>query len=249
MPASLPILMFHTIDDERSVISFPPSVFRRAIARLHNCGYRTLNLLEVDEYLRRKLEFPSHTLVVTFDDGYETVYQEAFPVLQHYGMSATVFLTVGNHRRHNGRLVPLAGRSMLSWSEVREMWREGIRFGAHTLTHPDLTQLPLERAELEICESKKSIQDALSAPVETFAYPFGRYDERCRDIVSQHFLLGCSDELSMITAESDRFALERVDASYFRRDRLFDIILTPLFPWYVRVRGIPRRLRADVPSS
>jgi hypothetical protein len=41
--------------------------------------------------------------------------------------------------------------------------------------------------------------------------------------------------------------LERVDASYFRRDRLFDIILTPLFPWYVSVRGIPRRIRPDVP--
>ena len=136
---------------------------------------------------------------------------------------------------------------MLSWSQVREMRREGIHFGAHTLTHPDLTRLPLERAESEICESKIIIEDALGEPVETFAYPFGRYDGRCRKIVSQNFTVGCSDELAMITARSDRFALERVDASYFRRDRLFDIILTPLFPWYVSVRGIPRRIRPDVP--
>ena len=248
MPVFLPVLMFHTIDDRRSVISFPPRVFRRAMGRLHDFGYRTLSLLEAWEHLRQGAKFPNRALVITFDDGYETVYKEAFPVLQYYGMSATVFLSVGNRKTNGGRLPSLEGRSMMSWSEIREMRQEKIDFGAHTLTHPDLTQLPTEQAESEICESKKIIEDALSAPVATFAYPFGRYDERCREIVRQNFTLGCSDELGVIRRGSDRYALERVDASYLRRDRLFDVILTPVFPWYIWARGIPRRIRPDVPA-
>ena len=248
MPAYLPILTFHTIDERHSVISFPPRVFRRAMARLHDSGYRTLNLLEAWEHLRQGAGFPSRALVITFDDGYETVYKEAFPVLQRYGMSATVFLTVGDRKTGNGRLPSLEGRSMLSWSDIREMQRGRIDFGAHTLTHPDLTRLPLEQVQSEIFESKTVIENALSAPVDTFAYPFGRYDERCREIVRQNFSLACSDELGVIKASSDRYALERVDASYLRRDRLFDILLTRMFPWYIWARGIPRRIRPDVPS-
>jgi len=215
--------------------------------RLHDSGYRTLNLSEVWEHLRQGAEFPSRAVVITFDDGYETVYKEAFPVFQRYGMSATVFLTVGDRKTTNGRLPSLEGRSMLSWSEIREMQRGGVDFGAHTLTHPDLTRLPFERVQTEICDSKAVIENALSIPVDTFAYPFGRYDERCREVVRENFTLGCSDELGVIRAGSDPYALERVDASYLRKDQLFGLLLTHMFPWYIWARGIPRRIRPDVP--
>lgn len=248
MPAFLPILMFHTIDDGYSAISFAPKVFCSALGKLHDHGYRTLTLMEASEHLLHGIGFPSKALVLTFDDGYETVYKEAFPVLRHYGMTATVFLTVGNRKTDAGRLPSLEGRSMMSWSEIRQMQQERIDFGAHTLTHPDLTQLSTKQAESEICESKMIIEDALSVPVNTFAYPFGRYNERCREIVRQNFTLGCSDELGVMRSQSDRYALERVDASYFRRERLFDVILSPLFPWYIWARGIPRRIWPDVPA-
>ena len=115
-PVAVPILMFHTIDDRHSAISFPPQVFQRAIGKLHDFGYQTLNLLETWKGLRQGTEFPKRALIITFDDGYETVYKEAFPVLQRYGMSATVFLIVGDQKTGNGRLPSLDGRSMLSWS-------------------------------------------------------------------------------------------------------------------------------------
>lgn len=55
-------------------------------------------------------------------------------------------------------------------------------FGAHTLTHPDLTCLPFDRVNAEICDSKAIIEDALSSPVSCFAYPYGRYDHRSHEI-------------------------------------------------------------------
>jgi peptidoglycan/xylan/chitin deacetylase (PgdA/CDA1 family) len=251
MISALPILTFHALDDQPSVTSFSPRLFRRGMARLHENGYRTLSLLEAVDCLRQGRLFPDRAFVVTFDDGYRSVYDEALPVLRDYGMCATVFLTVGETgaAESSGRLPSLSGRSMLSWREIREMSKIGIQFGAHTLTHPDLTRLPVDRVEAEICRSKALIEEALGDPVRCFAYPYGRYDQRSRDIVQQHFVCACSDKLGLTTRDSDLYALERVDAYYLRTDRLFDLMLTKMFPWYIAARSVPRRIRRAIQSK
>lgn len=245
---SLPVLTFHALDNLPSVISFSPRVFRRGIARLYESGYKAIGLLEAVDCLRQGRPFPDYSFVITFDDGYQTVYDEAFPILQEYGMTATVFLTVGEKgiSKPADRLPSTEGRSMLSWREIQEMQRLGITFGAHTLTHPDLTRLPYHRVEAEVCNSKVIIEGILSAPVACFAYPYGRYDNQSREIVRQHFTCACSDKLGLVTGSSDLYALERVDGYYLRTDRLFDVMLTKLFPWYIRARSIPRLLRRAV---
>jgi len=245
---SLPVLTFHALDDGTSTISFSPRVFRRGMARLHESGYQTLSLLEATDHLRRGVPFPARSFVITFDDGYRTVYEEAFPILQRYGMSAMVFLAAGGHRtvKPDDRLPSLKGRAMLAWQEIRDMRRSGIDFGAHTRTHPDLTRLSLDQIEAEICDSKAMIEDALDAETTCFAYPYGRYDRRSREIVRQHFACACSDKLGLITAHSDLYTLERVDAYYMRTDRSFDVMLTRLFPLYIKTRSIPRRIRRAV---
>lgn len=245
MAARLPILTFHDIANRRSVISVPPAVFRHGLARLHENGYQTLSLLEAVDHLRQGSPFPDRSLVITFDDGYQSVYEHAFPILQRYGMRATVFLTVGENvtGEQAHRLPSLEGRTMLAWREIREMHDWGIRIGAHTLTHCDLTLQPAGQIEAEILDSKSAIETELGAPVDCFAYPFGRHDHRSREIVKRHFACACSVKLGLITAGSDPYALERVDAYYLRTDRLFDILLTSLFPWYLRARSVPRTIR------
>jgi peptidoglycan/xylan/chitin deacetylase (PgdA/CDA1 family) len=248
MAPPLPILTFHAFDNQSSVISFPPRVFKRGIAKLHENGYRTISLLDVVDCLQMRKSFPERSLVITFDDGYQTIYEVAFPVLQDYGMLATIFLTVGKRGEMmpDTRLPSLNGYSMLSWHEILEMHRGGIDFGAHTLTHPDLTRLPVDRVENEIVESKRIIEDALSAPVVCFAYPYGRYNHQSRELVRQHFACACSDNLGLIHKGSDLHALERVDAYYLHTERLFDLMLTGLFPWYIKVCSIPRWVRQAI---
>ena len=138
---------------------------------------------------------------------------------------------------------------MLSWSEIREMGSYGIEFGAHTLTHPDLTLLDTGDARDEILASKAIIENALGSPVVSFAYPYGRCNDRIRSIVAEQFSGACTDILELITARSDPYTLPRVDAYYLRTDRLCRLILTRFFPWYVRLRAVPRRTRRMLRQS
>jgi peptidoglycan/xylan/chitin deacetylase (PgdA/CDA1 family) len=251
LDASLPVLTFHAIDDRPSVISFPPQLFRRAMAHLFESGFRTLDLLEAVDWLRRGAPFPQRSLVITFDDGYQSAYEAAFPVLEGYGMCATVFLTVGEEGETapTSRLPSLQGRSMLSWREIQEMQSAGIAVGAHTLTHVDLTQAPLDQVEMEISQSKRFIEDALGTPVVSFAYPYGRFDQLSLAVARQHFACACSGKMGLVSPGSDPHTLERVDAYYLRSDRLFDLMTTSLFPLYVSARSIPRRIRRSLQSS
>lgn len=215
------------------------------MARLHESGYRILGLMEAVDCLKERQPFPPRSFVLTFDDGYRSVYDEAFPVLQRYGLSATVFLAVGEGTtaRSTARLPSLGGRPMLAWREIREMHQWGVEFGAHTLTHPNLTRLPADRVEAEMRDSQAIIQDALGIPVECFAYPYGRHDRQSREIARRFFACACSDTLGLIDHKSDIYALERVDAYYLRTERLFGVMCSRWFPWYVRARRIPRRAR------
>jgi peptidoglycan/xylan/chitin deacetylase (PgdA/CDA1 family) len=245
MAAKLPILTFHAIDERKSVISISPAVFQNGMAKLHGGGYHALSLMEASDFLRRGAPFPERSFVITFDDGYQSVHQKAFPVLRSYGMSATVFLTVGEKggARSRNRLPSLTGRAMLSWEEIKEMQQSGMDFGAHTLTHPDLTRLSSKQVRAEVGEGKSIIEEAVGASVTSFAYPYGCYNDRVRDMVQEHFACACSDKLGLVSHASDLYALERVDAFYLGTDRLFDLMLTRSFPGYIWICSIPRRIR------
>jgi len=71
---------------------------------------------------------------------------------------------------------------ILSWDDIREMSRDGIEFGAHTVSHPILTRLPLEEARKEIIDSKKHIEKELGQEVTTFCYPNGEPGDSNSDI-------------------------------------------------------------------
>jgi peptidoglycan/xylan/chitin deacetylase (PgdA/CDA1 family) len=244
-PRSVPILTFHSIDDESSPISFSRDRLRQGLERLLESGFQTIGLLQAVQAVAGRALAPERSCVITFDDGYHSVYDVAFPLLQRYGLTATVFLTVGEGatRSAQTRLPPLNNRAMLSWAEVNEMRRYGIEFGAHTLTHPDLRTIPLDRARREIEGSKQVIEDVLGIPVPSFAYPFGRSTPQVRALAEALFTCACTDQLGIAGPQSDPYQIARVDAYYVRATSWFGHLDTPLFQWYLRARNLPRSAR------
>jgi peptidoglycan/xylan/chitin deacetylase (PgdA/CDA1 family) len=239
--------MFHAIDDDPVPTSFPPERFRRAMAQLHAHDFRTLRLSEAAARLQAGRSLPQRTVVLTFDDGDASVYERAWPVLQAYDMSATVFVMPAAPGMSDGEATrTFHGRRLLTAGQIRELHQAGIELGAHTLSHPVLPRLTTPEIEHEVRTSRAALEDLLGARVSAFAYPYGRHDWRCRQIVGQHFTCACSDALALATPTDDVLALPRVEAHYLRNERLFDLIFTTRLAWYLRLRKIPRHIRRVV---
>ena len=246
MANSLPILTFHDIEKSSSAISFSPDIFQLTIKMFAEEGYQTISLSRLIECMSGDKTFPERTLVLTFDDGYESTYKEAFPVLHKYGMTATVFLVMGDQteKGYLGHLPTLSGRKMMSWENIHEMQSAGIDFGSHTLTHPDLTRLPQEHVDREVRESKRTLEKALGGEVSAFAYPYGYHTRTIREVVKKYYSLACSGRLGVVTGASEPFALERIDMYYFRTAKMSHFLLSKLCPFYVQLRNIPRQLKS-----
>jgi hypothetical protein len=108
-------------------------------------------------------------------------------------------------------------RTMLNWEEIIEMSKNGICFGAHTVTHPTLSKMPFERAKAEIRESKFTIEKQLRTPVLHFAIPNGTdkdFTAALRDFCRQEgFISIVSTNFGIVTKQSDPYNLPRVSPS------------------------------------
>lgn len=236
----MPILTFHALDSLDPPLSFPPTLFRMAMQRLHRLGYRAHRIADLAADLRAGRSWPERSFAVTFDDGYESVYREGFPVLRELGFPATVFVNVAE----NGRPLPsMYERPCLSWSQIHEMHEAGLEIGAHSVSHPDLTRLSPDLVESEATRSRQMIEDSIGAPVTSFAYPFGQYNTEVRAIVGRHFEAACTTGLGEATPYSDPLALPRLEMHYFRSERTLELLTSQLLPAYLGLRRIPRQVR------
>jgi peptidoglycan/xylan/chitin deacetylase (PgdA/CDA1 family) len=105
-------------------------------------------------------------------------------------------------------------RLMLSWEEVSEISRNGIQFGAHTVTHPILAKLTVEEARQEIIRSKRMIDDVLKGAVTAFAYPVGRrndFTETTKALVEEAgFCCGLTMVFGSNDVETDLYEMRRI---------------------------------------
>lgn len=101
----------------------------------------------------------------------------------------------------------------LSWDEILEMSKNGISFGAHTVTHTTLTQLPIEEVWREITRSKKDIEERLGAPCTLLAYPNGEFNTEIIELLKENGFMGAVTTIpGMITKRTNPFMLNRIPA-------------------------------------
>ena len=176
----VPVLAYHSISENLfgklhpyHQINTSASVFALQMRWLRQAGYRTIDLPEMMNALETGRDL-SRTVVLTFDDGYQDFYTDAFPLLRQCGFKATVFL-VSDRIRNKAACVE--GADYLTWREVRELHSQGISFGSHSVTHSDFRSLGPEQIDYELGYSKETIEQEIGAPVESFSYPFALPEE------------------------------------------------------------------------
>jgi peptidoglycan/xylan/chitin deacetylase (PgdA/CDA1 family) len=228
----VPILMYHSISDNLFGKSHPyyqintsPEVFAKQMRWLRANGYRTLDLTQMWTAMESGQDL-SKTVVITFDDGYRDFYTDAFDAMRQCGFTATIFLATD---RIKDSPVRIEGVDYLTWSEVSELHAAGIRFGSHTVTHPDLRSLGPDQIGYEVGYSKEVIEQKIGAPVESFSYPFAfpeedkNFTQFLVDILeNQGFENGVSTIIGRASRNHNHFYLPRLpvnswdDASLLR---------------------------------
>ncbi|MEI7615155.1 MAG: polysaccharide deacetylase family protein [Actinomycetota bacterium] len=192
---SIPIVALHGIEPfaagrwETSTENFD-----YLCSTLKSLGYQTITLMDLYNYVSFGKALPEKPVILTSDDGYQSIYTNAFPVLKKYGFKMTVFLIdgyIGNseaERRNNDfdkGVGAVVVRSMLVWPEVAAMSNYGIEFGSHGITHSNLNQISLEAARNEMAASKADIEAHLRKPCIFIAWPHDAVDGEIISLLPQ----------------------------------------------------------------
>jgi peptidoglycan/xylan/chitin deacetylase (PgdA/CDA1 family)/glycosyltransferase involved in cell wall biosynthesis len=213
----IPILMYHAFGrpgERASQFVVPVHQFARQMAWLKRLNYHVLSL---EEYIQYRLQHqlpPLRSVILTIDDGYAEIATLVAPILRRHEFPATVFLVSGKIGSHNDWTndKSLAERPLMSWPAIKAIGYQGIRFGAHTQTHPRLTDIPTAQARAEIAGSKADLERELQRPVTTFAYPYGEYDEQVEALVAEAgFLGGCTVDGDVNSWSTALTALRRLE--------------------------------------
>ena len=150
--------------------------FEAQVGLLRRAGFRFLTVAELAELASGGPPPPGH-VALSFDDGMENNHSLLLPLLRRHGLPATVYVATGLIGAPNPWMAPAAGARMMTEEEIGELAAAGIELGAHTVTHPDLSQLDRDACLREMAESRRELERIAGAPVRTLAYPFCRYGE------------------------------------------------------------------------
>ncbi len=165
-------------------------------------------------------------LVITFDDGYEDNYRQAFPVLRECKVPALIFLLAGagGKTQHLGESGYYPSR-LITWQMAREMADWGVEFGSHGLSHGRLISLSDVDLKREVRDSKNIIENELGRPVRYFSYPYGTlhdFDGRVETCVREAgYAAAFSAVFGGNSPQSDAFCLKRINVE--ASDTLFTL--------------------------
>jgi len=181
----VPILCYHRFAENcKSSNCMPAHVFEKQMRYLKENNYRVISLRDIYDFLQYRCSLPERSVVITIDDGYRSAYDIAYPILNEFGFTATLFI----YTNYVG-----ISEGAITWHQVREMKRRGFEVGGHTVTHCDLTkakegeddQAYLERIRKELIVSKQIIDKELKQDTVYLAYPYSNYNQRVLPIAEE----------------------------------------------------------------
>jgi peptidoglycan/xylan/chitin deacetylase (PgdA/CDA1 family) len=248
----IPILMYHGIrDGARSAHPYyetntSPEMFAGHMEFLSRNGYSTIGLEEAVQSIADG-KACAKSVVITFDDGFQDFYSGAFPILRKYDFVATVFIPTGllGNQRSQWK-----GADLMTWSEVRELQSCGIRFGSHTINHPELEKLNEKQIEREVGESKQTLEDNLGVSIKSFAYPYAfpehnrAFTRRLAEILESYgYENGVSTVIGRARSGDNQFFLPRLPVNTWDDLRLFRAKLEGGYDWLHLPQSIHKKLR------
>ncbi|MFJ7735877.1 polysaccharide deacetylase family protein [Lysinibacillus sp. NPDC097287] len=229
------VINYHSFGDYKEIanINITKKLFREQLMMIKDNGYTVISEPQLIAYLQGHGRIPEKSVFLTIDDGYESVYTIAYPILKEMGMQATLFVIVKDMEMGSRKGVP-----MLNWLQLKEMSDSNvINVGSHTydlhwrgnndspkyeamilnqtkdgqpLTNEVRQQLIFE----DVTKAHKLIEQNIGEKTTSFAYPYGAYDTFAERAIKQAgYLIDYSTTSGYNLFGSGTVHIKRIDSS------------------------------------
>ncbi len=209
------VLVYHHFGREDTYPSTSVSLeqFKRHLAYLKKNDYTVLTLGRALERLYSGDRLAEKTAVITIDDGYRSVWKNAWPLLDQYGFPATLFISTGR----------VGGEGFMSWEEIQKLSNQGFEIGNHSHSHDYFLDKPEERIaeafEADLKKAHEEFRRHLGRAPRLYAYPFGEYIPEMAGILKAHgYRAAAAQRSGVIYENSSRYALPRFPMNYYYAD-------------------------------
>lgn len=200
------VLAYHHVDASTPAsTSISPELFRQHLKFLRDNQYQVVPLHRISTTLRQGQPMPSKQVALTFDDGYISVFTQAWPLLQEFGFPFTVFV-------HTSAIGEQAGKHM-SWTQLTRLRDNGVEIANHSHQHAHLPALSLEQAMDDIAQAQQLLHQQLGVRSSHVAYPYGEFSPALAAAVQAQGWVGFGQHSGAIGQHSSIAALPRFPVS------------------------------------
>ncbi len=222
-PVKLPILMYHQISpnpDSWNNYVISPEEFREDMEYIKLLGWESIGISDLLAWQRGELKMPEKPVMITFDDGFQSLAEYAEPVLDEFGYKAVVAIIGSLCEKYSSDNEYPGEWDYMSWNDVREMTKRGtIEVQCHSWNmHSNKSNIGCGKKWGEsIYAYRRRLSEDLSKFITesernqinfcyTIAYPYGAYDSNTSDVVKDMGFFAaftCTEKINILTGNEE----------------------------------------------
>lgn len=199
----------HVANDTPPSTTILPADFRKHLEHLRDNNFNVIPLDQMIEALLRQEPLPEKAVAITFDDGYISIYDTAFPMLQEFGFPFTLFVSTAP--------IDAGQPNFMTWDQIREMSDAGVIIGNHMVDHPYMLDREagesegawIERRRRELLAAEATIERETGQSHRYLAYPYGEYNPALQEMLDDEGFIGLAQTSGAVGYHSDFLALPR----------------------------------------
>lgn len=220
----IPIFVYHDIVKEESEVKFDymqttAETFENQLNGLKNAGYHFINYEDLVEYKNGNKKLYKKSCILTFDDGYDGVYENAYPIAKKYEIPFTMFVITEN----------MNTPECITWEQAKEMKESGLAtIASHSIDHPEFTSLSTQEAVDNVNKSYEIIEQNLGKDkIKIFTYPYGLHtEEQLQALKEEGYIQNLTDNKINKSKSLNLYGLHR---DYPLSDSIYKILLKIMY--------------------
>jgi peptidoglycan/xylan/chitin deacetylase (PgdA/CDA1 family) len=217
--AKFTVLLYHRFEDSRSgELIISPNDFRAQMKALKDNGISVVSMKDLWAWKNGEKAIPLKSAVITLDDGWNSQYYVAWPILKEFGYPFTLFIYT--------QWVGTGGKAM-TWAQLEEMRDAGVDIESHTVSHHDLRHAPKGQdyaswLHNEVYSSKETLESKLGLRIISFAFPYGFHNEVVRKTAKdagyemQFTVYGRHMDINVPNDQIGRYAIDSLKGDVFK---------------------------------